>query len=191
MQINNGSDLFVMLHCIDNKGNYIRAKAFMAFDGNANPIDGIKVYGVFMNTSYTCDSVSCLSRLALDNYVPTKPLRMGVEFYTNNNGQPGDLVYSEEMDVYGEKSKGTAGDETHGEEVVPIYGFLLKTKEYVRMENGFVCVYAADTDEKQSYAFCLAHDANVTHSGILRMYTPGTPLATDYAGCFNYCMTGV
>ncbi len=176
--------------CIDNKGNYIRAKAFMAFDGNANPIDGIKVYGVFMNTSYTCDSVSCLSRLALDNYVPTKPLRMGVEFYTNNNGQPGDLVYSEEMDVYGEKSKGTAGDESHGEEVVPIYGFLLKTKEYVRMENGFVCVYAADTDEKQSYAFCLAHDANVTHSGILRMYTPGSPVTTDYAGCFNYCMTG-
>ncbi len=169
---------------------YMRSQSFMYFNGNSSPIEGIVVHGLFMNSSYTCDSVSCLGRLALDNYVPTKPLRMGVAFYENKNGEPGKEIYKEEMDVYGVKSNGTVGEAEHNEEVVPAYQFTLNFKEAVRLENGFVSVYAADTGEKYSTAFVLVHDANVTESGLLRAWFDDTDNMTQYSGCFNYCMLG-
>lgn len=171
-------------------GRYMRCQAFMYFNGNSNPIEGIVVHGAFMNSSYTCDSVSCLGRLALENYVPTKPLRMGVAFYENKNGSPGKEIYKEEIDVYGEKSNGTLGEADHGEEVVPAYKFTLNFKEPVRLENGFVSVYAADTGEKYNTAFVLVHDANVSESGLLRAYFEDSSDPLEYSGCFNYCMLG-
>lgn len=176
--------------CISNDGRYIRSKAFMLFDGVTNPVDGIVVHGIFMNTAYTCDSVSCLGRFDLENYIPKKKMRMGVEFYTNDNGRPGELKYKEEIDVMPEKSNGTAGSAHIGEEVVPIYRFTMKLKEDVRIENGFLCVYACDTGEKYETAFYLVHDANVKMSGILRLFTEDGKPQQDYAGTFNYCMLG-
>ena len=176
--------------CISNDGRYIRSKAFMLFDGVTNPVDGIVVHGIFMNTAYTCDSVSCLGRFDLENYIPKKKMRMGVEFYTNDNGRPGELKYKEEIDVMPEKSNGTAGSAHIGEEVVPIYRFTMKLKEDVRIENGFLCVYACDTGEKYETAFYLVHDANVKMGGILRLFTEDGKPQQDYAGTFNYCMLG-
>ena len=176
--------------CISNDGRYIRSKAFMLFDGVTNPVDGIVVHGIFMNTAYTCDSVSCLGRFDLENYIPKKKMRMGVEFYTNDNGRPGELKYKEEIDVMPEKSNGTAGSAHIGEEVVPIYRFTMKLKEDVRIENGFLCVYACDTGEKYETAFYLVHDANVKMGGILRLFTEDGNTQQDYAGTFNYCMLG-
>ncbi len=176
--------------CISNAGRYIRSKAFMPFDGLTNPVNGVVVHGIFMNVANTCDSASCLGRFDLDNYVPKKKMRMGVEFYTNDNGRPGELKYKEEIDVMPEKSDGTAGSTTIGEELVPIYRFTIMLSEKLRIENGFLCVYASDTGEKYQTAFYLAHDANVNKSGILRLFTEDGKTQQDYAGTFNFCLLG-
>ena len=187
---NKGYSRSDMSLCLTNRGDYARARAFMPFDGVTSPVEGVMVHGLFMNTSYTCDSVSCLGRFALDNYVPTKPLRMAVEFYTNNNGRPGVLKYKEEFDVMPEKSEGIAGEKYLGEEEVPVYRFTMKLKEKMRMENGFLSVYACDTGEKYNTAFYMLSDANVKFGGILRLYSEDNSSIIDYAGSFNFCMLG-
>lgn len=179
-----------MSACLSNQGRYIRSKAFMPFDGVASPLTGVVVYGFFMNTANTIDSTSCLGRFKLENYIPQKTTRMGVEFYSNDNGMPGDLLYKEEMDVLAVKTDGHAGSTNIGEDLVPIYSFTMNLSEKLKMENGFLCVYAADTGEKYETAFCLAHDASVQASGILRLFNEAGEYQADYSGTFNYCLLG-
>ncbi len=179
-----------MSACLSLRGRYIRSKAYMPFDGLTNPVNGVVVYGFFMTPANTCDSASCLGRFDLDNYVPRKKTRMGVEFYSNDNGMPGNLLYKEEMDVLAVKTNGTGGSANIGEDLVPIYSFTMNLSKELKLENGFLCVYAADTGEKYETALYLAHDASIQTSGLLRLFNEEGEYEYDLAGTFNFCLLG-
>lgn len=171
---------------------WFHVNSYCQFSNNVHPIEGVLVYGVFMNSTYTFQYDEATERLNLDSDGKmTKPLHMGVMFVKNDNGYPGEVVYKEEMDVYGTKSQGIAGDTSHGDDEVPIYAFQLNLKEKVKMESGWVCVYACDTGGKQNTAFAIVSDATEKGAGLSCLeYENETGEIWSNSGAYNFCFTG-
>lgn len=174
------------------RDKWFHAKSYCQFSNNVFPVDGVRVYGVFINSTYTFEYKEATERLHLDDEGNmTKPLRLCVEFCKDSYGFPGTVVYKEEMDVYGTKSQGTAGDETKGDESVPVYCFDIKLSEKVTMENGWICVYACDTGEHQNTAFAMISDSTPKGAGIsIFKYEDQDDDIISAAGSYNFCLTG-
>lgn len=173
-------------------GRWFHVKSYCQFTNNLHPISGVLVYGVFMNSSYTFKYDEATERLNLDaDGNMTKPLRMGVMFVKNENGYPGEVIYKEEMDVYGTKSAGTAGDTSHGDDAVPVYAFQLNLKEKLKLQEGWVCVYACNTGEKENTAFAIVSDATDKGAGLSCLeYEGQTGEIWSNSGAYNFCFTG-
>lgn len=173
-------------------GSWFHVKSYCQFTNNLHPIEGVLVYGVFMNSTYTFKYDEATERLNLDaDGNMTKPLRMGVMFLKNDNGYPGEVIYKEEMDVYGTKSEGFAGDVSHGDDQVPVYAFQLNLKEKQRLQEGWVCVYACDTGEKENTAFAIVSDATAKGAGLACLeYEGQTGEIWSNPGSYNFCFTG-
>lgn len=171
---------------------WFHVNSYCQFSNNTHPVEGVMVYGVFINSTYTFKYDEATERLNLDSEGKmTKPLRMGVMFLKNDNGYPGAVVYKEEMDVYGTKSQGIAGDTSHGDDEVPIYAFQLNLKEKVNLVDGWVCVYACDTGGKQNTAFAIVSDATEKGAGLSCLeYENESGEIWSNSGAYNFCFTG-
>lgn len=171
---------------------YFHVKSYSQFTNNIHPIGGVLVYGVFINSRYTFQYDEATERLNLDaDGKMSKPLRMGVLFCKDNNGYPGEVIYKEEKDIYGTKSDGIAGDKGKGDEEVPIYAFQFDLNEKVKLEKGWVCIYACDTGEKQNTAFAIVSDSSEKGAGLSCLeYEGQTGEIWSNSGSYNFCLTG-
>lgn len=167
----------------------LSSQNYQLFQGVSNPVSGIRVFAVSTGSSlYEADN----ARFNLDaDGNMTKPLRLAVAFYTISNGYPGTEVYKEEIDVYGEKCAATYGEAAKGEPVVDVYSFTMNLSEKVRMESGYVSVYAVQGDELASSCFALVHDNNIQNVGyVVGHYWSSTEDTFLYDGGFNFCFLG-
>lgn len=162
-----------------------RSCVFMPFTKLGHPIEGIRVFGAFMDASF----------LICDNRVPTdgdgnlmEPIKLNIAFHTiGADGLPGATVYEETVDIVGEKSGATWGDGGF-EPVGPIYNFTATLRETVRMESGFVSVCAADDGQTHDCCFMLISHSNCP--GGLNRFTDTSGQAAWYNGAFCYCLLG-
>lgn len=156
-----------------------RSRIFMTFSSVKYAIDGIRVFGDFADGSFRyCDS---RVPLAADGSM-TKPIRLEVAIWANDNGKAGEQIYKEEFDVVGEKV-GTGWDDGQY-----VYAFTMKFAKKLRVSNGFVSV-AAVGDEKYDCCFMLVSHSNVPN-GYLEYFPAGKDVPTYYNGSFCFCFTG-
>lgn len=167
----------------------ISCQIYQSFEGNRNPIEGIRVFAISAGSNlYQADN----ARFHLDaDGNMTQPLRLAVEFYTISNGYPGEQVYKEEVDVTGEKCDATYGSASKGDNVIDIYQFTINLSEKVRMENGYVSVYAVQGDTLAPSCFCIIHDNNIQHAGIITYHNWSySEDVGAMSGGFNFCFLG-
>lgn len=165
----------------------VAAQLYQSFSGNTHPIEGVQVFGTFLNKEFRVDD----TRLHLDaDGNMTKPLKLCVAFYEIKDGYPDKEVYRESMEVYGEKTKASL-DNRGGDSamVANIYAFTLHMKEKVRMESGYVSVWSEDTSEDFETAFSLVGDSGQPTGICLYTAAGSSNIQMAYA-TFNFCFLG-
>lgn len=76
----------------------------------------------------------------------TKPVKFRVGFYKDNgeDGLPGDMVYSKEFDLVGEKTGVKIGNELEG--ITDVYAFTTDLGEEICMEHGYMQICAVNVE---------------------------------------------
>lgn len=165
----------------------VQSQLYQSFSGNSHPVNGVQVFGSFLDSQFRVND----TRLHLDSAGNmTQPLRLTVGFYKIKNGYPGDLVYTETMDVIGEKTDALL-DNRGGDSktFTNVYAFTLHLSQEVLMESGYVSVMADDTSEPFETAFALTGDESQP-TGICLYTTDGGQNYRQASATFNFCFLG-
>ena len=163
-----------------------KTRCYQMFSDNSYVVRGIQVFGLFANEQFRAET----ERLHADeDGNMTVPVRLEVAFWKiGPTGYPDEKVYSEEVDIIGQKTAATWGTKGAADEGF-IYAFKIDLKEKVRMESGFVSVCAVDMGNNPKSSFALIHDSEVQNPGLISFDKEGQQTRW-YNGGFNYCFLG-
>lgn len=116
----------------------------------------------------------------------TKPVRFEVSFYKEDeNGMPGEKVYSKEFDIVGEKTGVTY--DLYDEGTSNIYAFSADLGEEVKMETGYMSVSAVNMGDKPSCWFSVFTSNTSIDFGLIQID------GTDWMYAFSpmcFCLKG-
>ena len=142
--------------CADEGRNGFSCRFYQSFEGNLFSVNGIRFFGLF---NYNTDPngwgnwLYCNDRGNVDeNGNMTTPIRIRITFNKRNEeGLPGDVVFSKEFDVIPTTTGMMVGNDATG--YAHIYQFDIDFGEEVKMETGYFGITAVDMGDKPSCWF--------------------------------------
>lgn len=158
-------------------------KFYQYFSNCYNTVNGVRFIGIF--NYYDEDSgnwIGCNERGGVDeNGNMTENIRFEVSFYkVNEEGEPGDIVFSKEVDLLGHYT-GVAYNECN------IYEFSVELGETLKMESGFLSVSAVDMGNSPSCWYSPLCCSSIPGYGIVSLGEYGLMTA---ALQMCYCLKG-
>lgn len=127
------------------------SKFYQSFSGCYQSVNAVRFIGLFNYYDEVEGWLPCNSRGGMNEEGElTKSIRFEVSFYRMNaDGKPGELVYSEEMDLLGDLFNILYDGNTN------MYEFTANLKKEIKLESGFFSVSAVDMKDAPSCWFSL------------------------------------
>ena len=173
--------------CSDQGRPGMPMKFFQHFSGCVNTLTGVRVLGLFNYfDESTYNWLFCNDRAGIDTLGNmTIPVTFEVSFYKEDeNGYPGEQVYTKTVDLLGENTYVQTGDESSGYQNIQAFNVALD--DTLKMESGFLSFSAVDKKDSPSCWFSVFTTSSSMDYGLIKM-------DSDYQYAMNpmvFCLKG-